>query len=148
VSPTLTGSVRAVASWICPKCERQFRRAKQNHICAPALSLDEYFSTGPAHERAVFEAVLAHVETLGPVTVEPVQVGIFIKKTGSFLELRSKLKSFTLCFPLSREMKHPRLSRKSISAGRRVYHYVNLSTPDDVDDLVKGWIGESYWSTP
>jgi hypothetical protein len=39
------------------------------------MGLEEYFTTGPPRERPIFEAVLAHVETLGPVTVEPVSVG-------------------------------------------------------------------------
>jgi hypothetical protein len=145
---TAVASLVIVASWICPKCKRQFARSKQSHLCAPALSIEEYFSTGPAHERPVFDAVVAHLATLGPVTIEPVQVGIFIKKAGSFIELRSKVKCFTLCFPLPVEMKHPRLSKKSINVGSRAYHFVNLSTPADVDDLVKDWITESYDSTP
>jgi hypothetical protein len=41
------------------------------------MSVDEYFSTGPAHERPIFEAVMRHVNSLGPVHVEPVSVGIF-----------------------------------------------------------------------
>ena len=33
--------------WVCPKCQRQFGRVKQGHECSPAMTLDEYFSTGP-----------------------------------------------------------------------------------------------------
>jgi hypothetical protein len=52
---------------MCPKCKRQFARTKQSHLCAPALSPEDY---------------------------------------------------------------------------------VNLATPGDVDGLVKGWMTESYESTP
>ena len=52
------------------------------------MSIDEYFSTGPPHERPVFEAVMAHVDGLGPVHVEPVSVGIFLKHGRRFAELR------------------------------------------------------------
>src|SRR5947208_14545401 len=47
-----TGVVPKV--WTCPACGRQFGRNKQSHECAPAMSLEEYFSTGPPHERPVF----------------------------------------------------------------------------------------------
>ncbi|HWI03138.1 MAG TPA: hypothetical protein VNT52_04820, partial [Acidimicrobiales bacterium] len=55
------------AGWSCPRCGRRFRRRGQSHECAPAMALEEYFSTGPSHERPVFEAVMAHLETVGPV---------------------------------------------------------------------------------
>ena len=77
-----------MVSWTCPKCSRLFARRGQSHECAPAMLLDDYFSTGPERERPIFDAVMAHLATLGPVHVEPVSVGIFIKRSGSFLELR------------------------------------------------------------
>ena len=55
---------------------------RQGHECAPAMTLDEYFSTGPERERPIYEAVKAHLDTLGPVIVEPVSVGIFLKSPG------------------------------------------------------------------
>lgn len=75
-------------AWTCPSCSRSFRRNRQTHECAPALGVEEYFSTGPDWERPIFEAVLSHLESLGPMTKEPVSVGIFIKSNGSFVELR------------------------------------------------------------
>jgi hypothetical protein len=52
------------------------------------MTVEEYFSTGPDFERPIFEAVLAYLETLGPIHVEPVSVGIFLKTHRSFVELR------------------------------------------------------------
>ena len=48
-------------SWTCPQCQRQFARNRQGHECAPAMSLEEYFSTGPPFERPVFDAVMEHL---------------------------------------------------------------------------------------
>jgi hypothetical protein len=37
-------------------------------VCAPALTIDEYFATGPVErERPIFEAVRDHLESVGPV---------------------------------------------------------------------------------
>ena len=47
-----------MSGWICPECGRLFARHGQGHDCAPGLTLDEYFSTGPSHERPVYEAVI------------------------------------------------------------------------------------------
>lgn len=108
------------------------------------MTLDEYFSTGPAHERPVFDAVHAFVSTLGPIHVEPVSVGVFIKKAGTWMELRPMTKWVAMAFPLARRVTHPQMSRKPIEAGSRFWHVVNMRDPDDLTDEVKAWLAESY----
>jgi len=111
------------------------------------MSLREYFSTGPDRERPIFEAVMAHLETLGPVHVEPVSVGIFIKKSGSFIELRPMQRWVALSFSLPRRVNHSKIARKPITVGQRTFHVVNLRTPEDVDHDVRAWLTESYLAT-
>jgi Domain of unknown function (DUF5655) len=114
------------------------------------MDLEAYFATGPPWERPVFDAVLAHVETLGPIHVEPVSVGIFIKSAsgrpgaGSLLELRPLTKWTALSFPLDQPVRHQRIARKPVRTATRWYHWVNLRTPDDVDDQVKDWLSASW----
>lgn len=131
-------------AWICPSCSRSFRRSRQSHECAPALGLEEYFSTGPEWERPIFEAVLSHLESLGPMMVEPVSVGIFIKSNGSFVELRPMAKWVALSFPLTRHLSHARIARKPIESGRKIFHFVNLPTADKVDGQIRDWLTESF----
>ena len=108
------------------------------------MTLDDYFATGPDFERPIFDAVFGVVSSFGPVHVEPVSVGIFIKKSGSFLELRPKTKWVAMSFPLGRTVQHSQISRKPIVAGNRIYHYVNLASPADVTPTVEAWLAESY----
>jgi hypothetical protein len=133
-----------VNGWVCPSCERHFARQGQSHDCEPAMTIEEYFSTGPPHERPVFDAVVAHLRTLGPIHIEPVSVGIFIKKAGSFVELRPMTKWVAMSFPLPRRVVHPLIARKPIVGARRTYHVVNLHGPEDLTDDVKDWLAESY----
>ena len=132
------------SAWTCPECGRQFGRNKQSHECAPAMTLEEYFTTGPAHERPIFDAVMAHLETLGPVHVEPVSVGIFLKRPRKFAELRPKQKWVALWFVLSRSIDHPKIARKLQGSRNRTHHVVNLRIPEDLDEDVCGWLTESY----
>jgi hypothetical protein len=133
--------------WTCPSCQRQFARKGQGHDCAPAMTLEEYFSTGPSFERPIFDAVAAHLATLGEAFLEPVSVGIFVKRDGvSLLQLRPMTKWVALYLFMPRTIHDRRISRKPIVTGRIVFHVVNLRSPDDVDDTVKGWITEA-WET-
>jgi hypothetical protein len=130
--------------WTCPDCGRQFGRHRQSHECAPAMSIDESFSTGPAHERPVFEAVMAHLDSLGDVHVEPVSVGIFLKHGRRFAELRPMQKWVALSFSLRHRVSHRLIVRKPIAYGGRHWHTANLRTPEDVDDEITSWLTEAY----
>jgi Domain of unknown function (DUF5655) len=131
-------------AWTCPECGRQFRRTRQSHECSPAMTLDEYFATGPPHERPVFEAVMAHLATLGPVHVEPVSVGIFIKRDGSFMELRPMERWVAMSFPLRRRAQHRTIVRKVMQWHGRYFHIANVRQPEDLDDALLDLITESY----
>ena len=132
--------------WTCPECGRQFRRTRQSHECAPAMTLDEYFATGPPHERPVFEAVMAHLATLGPVHFEPVSVGIFIKRDGSFMELRPMERWVAMSFSLRRRAQHRTIVRKVMQYHGRYYHVANVTGPEDLDEalldlIIEAWAG-------
>jgi len=112
------------------------------------MTLEEYFSTGPPFERPVYDTVMAHVATLGPVHIEPVSVGVFVKAGRSFIELRPLTKWVALSFALDRDLDHPKIARKSKtqrgSTSPKTYYFVRLRTPEDVDDDVKAWLAEAY----
>ncbi len=147
--PYRLGHDRAVARWTCPECNREFGRNQQSHDCAPAMSLEEYFSTGPPHERPVWDAVKAHLDTLplseaGELHIEPVSVGIFLKSTRTFAQLRPKQKWVALSMGLSHRVSHPRIGRKVVDYNGRYYTVFNLRTPEDFDDEIRGWLTEAY----
>ena len=130
--------------WTCPGCDRRFGAVRQGHDCAPALSLEEYFATGPDHERPVFEVVRDHLTSLGDVHVEPVSVGIFFKRGRTFAQLRPMTRWVALSFVLARTVTSPRIARKVQAQGTRHHHVVNLRTPDEVDETVRAWLTEAF----
>lgn len=108
------------------------------------MTLEEYFSTGPPHERPVVDAVLRYVATLGPVHVEPVSVGIFLKNPQKFAELRPMERWVAISFPLPRRATHPTITRKVIDYGGRHYHVANVADPGQVDDDLCELLAEAY----
>jgi hypothetical protein len=113
------------------------------------MPLEEYLAGGPPHERAIVEAVLALLDgAVGPVHVEPVSVGVFLKRSRTFAELRPMTKWEALSFSLPRRVDHPRIARKVEGSGTRLHHVVNLRTPAEVDEQVGDWLVEAYFSCP
>lgn len=112
------------------------------------MTIEAYFSTGPPHERPVFEAVMQHLDTVGPVHVEPVSVGIFLKRSRTFAELRPLQHWVALSFSLTRTVQHRTIVRKVVSYRNRYFHVANLAGPDDVDDRIRAWLTEAYLESP
>jgi hypothetical protein len=112
------------------------------------MSMEDYLSTGPQHERPIFEAVMTHLETLGPVHVEPVSVGIFLKRVQTFAQLRPKDHWVAMSFSLPRRVEHERIVRKVVEYHGRHHHVANLRSPEDLDDRLRAWLVEAYMTSP
>jgi Domain of unknown function (DUF5655) len=112
------------------------------------MSLAEYFSTGPAYERRIHDAVLAHLQPLDDVHVEYVSVGVFFKRSHTFAELRPMRNRVRLSVLLSRRVQHPRIVRKYEGHGARNAYWIDLHDADDVDAEVRDWLTEACLSSP
>ncbi len=112
------------------------------------MTLEEYFSTGPERERPIFDAVMARLAPVGPIHVEPVSVGIFLKRSRTFAELRPKQRWVALSFSLRRRVEHPLITRKVELYHGRYFHVVNLRRAEDLDERIVGWLTESYLDSP
>ena len=109
------------------------------------MTVEEYFDTGPEFERAIFEAILAHMRTVDPdIWFEPVSVGIFFKRRSTFLSLRTMTKWIAVSFSLDRKLEHGRMSRKVVEHGSRFFHVVNVKTSAEVDDELCQWLTQAW----
>lgn len=108
------------------------------------MTLDEYFSSGPERERPIFDAVHAHLDTLGEVHVEPLSVGIYFKNPQTFATLRPMQRWEAVSFSLARVVHHPLMTRKPIPHGGKYFHTVNIVEPAEIDDQIRGWLTEAY----
>jgi hypothetical protein len=133
-----------VSRWVCPFCEREFARAHQGHVCVPGGTVDDTFAHHPDRWRDVFDAILAHLEALGPVHVDAVTVGVFLKSDRKIAEVRPRVRSIDLMLAMPRPIDHPRIARRLQGSGDQNWVVVKLTDPSEVDDQVRGWLTEAY----
>ena len=108
------------------------------------MTLEEYFSTGPAHERPIFDAVMSHLAAVGPVHADVVSVGIFLKNPRKFAELRPMRQWVAMSFSLMRRASHRTIVRKVVKYGGRYFHIANVSEPADLDEALCELLTEAY----
>jgi hypothetical protein len=136
--------IGGVSRWTCPVCEREFARVHQVHTCAPGCTVDETFAGRPPVQRAIYDALAAHLATLGPVHVDAVSVGVFLKSEAKIAEVRPMAKAVSLLLIVPRAIVTPRAMRSARISGGRTVLDLRLASVDDVDDELRNWLTEAY----
>ncbi len=133
-----------VSRWVCPHCEREFDRTRQMHHCVPGITAEEVFANRPPVQLEIYQALMAELRKLGPVHVDGVGVGVFLKHQRKFAELRPKQRWLSLEVVLPYRAEHQRVRRHLPLSPGRLMHVVRLATPADVDEQVNRWLADAY----
>ena len=80
--------------------------------------------------------------------VDPVDVGIMLKRTRTFAEVRTKKNAVVLGLLLSRVVEHPRITRTIKTSANRAAHFVDLVRVEDLDGEVRAWLTEAFLDSP
>jgi uncharacterized protein DUF5655 len=110
----------------------------------PGCTVDDCFAGRPPAQRAIYDAIVVHLEAQGPLHVDAVRVGVFLKSERKLAEVRPKARSLSLALVLRRSADDPRISRKIRISDDRIAHFVKLVSLSDLDDQVRAWLIEAY----
>jgi hypothetical protein len=132
-----------MARWTCPKCDREFGRAHQSHTCIPGNSVDATFR-GKAEQRAIYDAIMDHLTTLGRVHADAVQVGVFLKSDRKLAELRPKSRWLSCNLYLGHRIVDARVARVLQVASNRYVNEIKLREVDEVDEQLREWLTQAY----
>ena len=133
-----------MARWECPECGREFGNRNQAHVCVPGGSVADCFAGRPPAQRAIYEAVVAHLRALGPVHADAVRVGVFLKSDRKVAEVRPMARALSVNLVLPRTIESARVTRTIRTAADKVVHVIRLTEVGQVDDEVRGWLTEAY----
>ena len=129
--------------WRCPKCGRQFANRNQSHACG-RHSLDPHFRGKPPEIRALFDAVRAAIEAVGPVRVLPEKTRIAFQVRMSFAQVTPRRGWLDGHVVLARRLESPRFTRIETFSPRNHLHAFRLTKPADIDDEFRAWVAEAY----
>ena len=143
-NPSTYGRLGRVARWTCPNCEREFGRARQAHVCAPGITVEELLCFHDASVTEIYTAVIDALRAAGPTHEDAVDVGIFLKSDRSIAQFRPQVRSVQLWFFLPYRLEDERVSRIEATGVDRYVHLVKLTSPAEVDEKLRAWLTESY----
>ncbi|HEX8261829.1 MAG TPA: DUF5655 domain-containing protein [Allosphingosinicella sp.] len=128
--------------WTCPACGRAFANANQSHACG-RHALDGHFAGKPPLVRDIYDAFLAMLEEMGPVTVLPEKTRIAFQARISFAQLTVRRRWVLGHFVLARRLEDPLFSKVETISPRNHVHHFRLERVEQVDGL-RGFAREAY----
>ena len=129
--------------WECPACGRRFANRNQSHACG-RHDLEHHFAGKPPEVRALFDAVVAELRALGPVTVLPEKTRIAFQVRMSFAQVTPRRHWLDGHVVLARRLEHPRFRRVETFSPRNHLHAFRLTHPDEIDADFRAWLAEAY----
>ncbi len=113
-------------------------------------SINDFFA-GYAASRAIFEAVQAMVESIGPSEVRASKSQVAFRRRTNFAlawipeqYLRRKAAPLVLTISFRRRDGSPRWKSIVEAAPGRFTHHLELYSPEEVDEQVRGWLRAAW----
>jgi hypothetical protein len=129
--------------WRCPRCARRFANRNQTHTCG-RHTLSSHFRGRSREIRAIYDAFVDALRTVGRVTVLPQKSRIAFQVRMSFAQLSPREKWVDGHFVLARRSDDPLFRRiDSISALNHVHHF-RLVAAADVNPRLIRFMREAY----
>lgn len=131
------------ALWACPECGRAFANRNQTHACG-RHRLEDHFEGRPPEVRALFDAFLAALEEIGPVTVLPQKTRIAFQVRMSFAQVTPRRSGLDGHFVLARRVDDPRFLAVETFSPRNHLHRFRIERLEEIDAQMKEWMREAY----
>jgi hypothetical protein len=120
-----------------------FANKNQSHTCG-LHTLDHHFDGKPPEIRALFDAVVAIIRSIGPVRMLPEKTRIAFQVRMSFAQLTPRRQWIDGHVVLARRRESPRFRKIETFSPRNHLHTFRITDARDVDDELRSWLEEAY----
>ena len=130
-------------TWTCPDCGKTFRNRNQWHSCY-TLDLEDHLRNKPEEIGRLINRLISSIESFGPIELNPVKSTIQVKAGATFLSIKPRKDHVELEFQLSEVIEQFPIHHHIQISGKRVLHFLYLSSPEDISDQLIQWLKASY----
>jgi len=129
--------------WHCETCGRAFAKRNQRHTCG-LRSLEQHFEARSTEVRDIFNAFLAELRSLGPVTVLPEKTRIAFQTRMSFAQLTIRRNWIIGHLVLGRRVTSSQFTKVETISQRNHIHHFRLETVSAFGSELRGYLAEAY----
>jgi len=130
--------------WTCPKCGRKLVGRNMWHACGD-YSVEKFLEGKGDRARDLFDRFEGLIAACGPYEVAPAKTRIAFMARVRFAGVKAiSDRGMTIAFALPRPMPHPRIRKVENIAPGWHGHWMRITSPEELDDELLGWLRESY----
>src|SRR6476659_717553 len=112
-------------------------------MAATGFTVKDHFKDKDKSLRALYDDLIAVVRKNGPVTQEAKKTSIHIVNHTALARVQVRKDSLMLNLKSDHAIKSKRLHKSEQLSARRYHHELKLTSPDEIDPELKGWIKEA-----
>ena len=107
-------------------------------------SVEQHFENKSPHVREIYDKILVACGEFGYVAEDPKKTSIHLNRNSAFAGVKTQVNSLVLTLKATEDIPSDRIANRLQASARRWYCYVKVSSPEEVDAELLGWLKNSY----
>jgi hypothetical protein len=108
------------------------------------LSVSQHFENKDPVVKSIYERILRESRKFGKVTEEPKKTSIHLVNKSAFAGVMTRKNVLILNIKSAAPIRHTRIVKSEQLSASRYHQAVKLTSPDEVDSDLVGWLKEAY----
>ncbi len=109
-----------------------------------AFSISQHFENKDPVVRSIYDRILKESRKFGAMTEEPKKTSVHLVHRSAFAGVVTRKNALILNIKSSVPIKHARIAKSEQLSASRFHQEVKLTSPDDVDAVLIGWLKDAY----
>ena len=108
------------------------------------FSISQHFENKDPIVKSIYERILQESRKFGTVSEEPKKTSIHLVNKSAFAGIATRKSALVLNIKSAAPIRHARIVKIEQLSASRFHQEVRLTSPDDVDAVLVGWLKEAY----
>lgn len=106
--------------------------------------ISQHFENKDPVVKSIYDRILKEARKFGTVFEEPKKTSIHLVNKSAFAGVTTRKNALILNIKSSAPIKHARIAKSEQISASRFHQEVKLTSPDEVDPVLVGWLREAY----
>ena len=108
------------------------------------FSISQHFENKDPVVKSIYDRLLKAMHAFGAVIEEPKKTSIHLVNKSAFAGVSTRRKALIINIKSSSPIKHARIKKSEQLSASRFHQEVKLTSPEEVDSTLVGWLKEAY----
>ena len=108
------------------------------------FTVTQHFEGKEPSVKSIYDRVLAEARKFGDIAEEPKKTSIHLVNKSAFAGIRTQKNALILNVKSAAPIKDKRFAKSEKLSANRYHQEVKLTSPDEVDESLIGWLREAY----